>query len=340
MSDFDHAPPASGSPAAPAVVTLTPNPSLDRTVEVPALVRGAVNRAVDGRVDPGGKGVNVSRALGRHGVATVAVLPVGGPDGDQLVRLLRERGVRTEAVPVAGCTRSNVTVVEPDGTTTKLNEAGPTLDAAETARLLKTLAALAPAGSWVVGCGSLPAGVPGTLYADLVAPLRAQGVRVAVDSSGPALAAVLAAGPGALPDLVKPNHEELEEAVGRPLPTLGDVVTAAHDLVARGITTVLVSLGADGAVLVEAGTAVHGSARLERPNSTVGAGDALLAGYLSRAAAGAADPVDRLSAALAWGTAAAGLPGSAMPGPENVAAVAVTIHDPLDAGLPLEGDHR
>jgi 1-phosphofructokinase len=336
------------------IVTLTPNPSLDRTLQLVQLIRGGVNRAEGGRVDPGGKGVNVSRALGKHGVKTVAVLPLGGPDGAVLADLLAAQGIEVHRVPVSGSTRTNITVAEPDGTTTKLNEPGPLLSAQEVADLTAAVLAAASPGSWVVGCGSLPLGVDDDFYARLIAPLHARGARVVVDSSGPALRAVLEGEPGGdFPDLVKPNLEELSEAAGRRLRTLGEVVEAARELLARGVGTVLASLGADGAVLVTEGGALYGSARVDRPRSTVGAGDALLAGYLSEVALDqaaeppAADPPGAprpvpdpraLTAALAWGAAATGLPGSRMPTPADVAAVAVTIHDRIDTQQTLEGE--
>lgn len=343
------------------IVTLTPNPSLDRTLELGLLVRGAVNRASGVRLDPGGKGINVSRALAAHQIRTAAVAPLGGADGTRLAELLAAHGVQVLAVPVSGGTRTNVTIAEPDGTTTKLNEPGPRLSAAETGALRGAVLDAAGPGTWVVCCGSLPRGVDPGFFADLIGPLHARGARVVVDTSGPALQSVLAAaggGAGAadgsgdgMPDLVKPNHEELAEAVGRPLPTLGDVVTAAQDLRARGIGVVLASLGADGAVLVDHAGAVHAEARVGHPRSTVGAGDALLAGFLSRYAeparlspapgsavlddAGTAR--EALAAALAWGAAATCLPGSLMPGPEDVAAVPVTLHPRCDLQRSLGG---
>jgi 1-phosphofructokinase family hexose kinase len=314
------------------IVTLTPNPGLDRTLQLHSLVRGRVNRAGSGRVDPGGKGVNISRALTQHGVKTVAVLPLGGPYGAVLAELLATQGVEVRRVPVAGDTRTNITVAEPDGTTTKLNEPGPDLSATEVADLAAAVLDVAAAGSWVVACGSVPGGVDDDFYARLIAPLHERGARVAVDSSGAALRAVLDGGPdGAYPDLVKPNRDELAEAIGHRLHTLGDVVEAATGLVTRGVGTVLASLGRDGAVLVSAGGVRYGFARVDRPRSTVGAGDALLAGYLSRVA-------EPLAAALAWGAASTRLPGSRMPTPDDVAAITVTLPDHLDLCRPLEGE--
>lgn len=335
------------------IITLTPNPSLDRTLELDILIRGAVNRATGGRVDPGGKGVNISRALAAHGVKTTAVAPLGGADGARLAKLLAGRGIEVRAVPVSGGVRTNVTVAEPDGTTTKLNEPGPRLSPDEVAALCRTVLEVATPGSWVVCCGSLPGGVEPTFFADLIAPLHARGARVAVDTSGEAMQVVLSGAQG-LPDLIKPNHDELAEAVGRALPTLGEVITAAQELRVRGIGTVLASLGADGAVLVDRAGAVHAEARVDRPRSTVGAGDALLAGFLSCYAEPAVnDPApgstgsavlddaatarEALIAALAWGAAATCLPGSRMPGPDDVAAVAVTVHDRCDLQRALGG---
>ncbi len=320
------------------IITLTPNPSLDRTLQIDALHRGEVNRATGGRVDPGGKGVNVSRALAANGADTAAVLPLGGPEGTQLADLLDELGIRVSPVPVSGGVRSNITLAEPDGTTTKLNEPGPTLSEAEHTKLVSAVLDLAGPAAWVVGSGSLPGGVPQHFYADLVTAVRRTGAKVVVDSSGPAMAAVLAAAQNgsAAPDLIKPNAEELAEAVGRELATLGDVVDAAQQLHALGIPRVLASLGADGAVLVDESGVLHGEAPIPQPISTVGAGDAGLAGYLSRAVDGA-PARDCLTAALGWGSAATSLPGSRMPTPSDVAAIAVIIHDEVDRDRQLKG---
>ncbi|WP_443613609.1 1-phosphofructokinase family hexose kinase [Actinomadura madurae] len=193
------------------IVTVTLNPSLDRTIEVDVLTRGAVIRARSARLDPGGKGVNVSRALLANDVASVAVVAVGGADGDQLRRLLETEGMGVRAVRVAGRTRSNVTVVEPGGVVTKLNEPGGPLSPAELDEVGAVVAAEAGAASWVVGCGSLPPGVPDATYADMCRRFAPDGIRVAVDTSGPALRAAVTAGP----DLIKPNREELAEAARR-----------------------------------------------------------------------------------------------------------------------------
>jgi 1-phosphofructokinase/6-phosphofructokinase 2 len=311
------------------IVTLTPNPSLDRTIAVPVLRRGTVMRATESREDPGGKGLNVSRALAQNGTATRAVLPIGGVYGPVMLDLLRAQEVDVVPVPIEGAIRANVTIVEPDGVTTKLNEQGPCFSAIEVAALRTATASASVGAGWVVCCGSLPPGIADDFYADLVRRCHANGVKVAVDSSGEPMLRALAA----TPDLIKPNRVELAEAVGQDLPTVGAVVDAARGLVASGIGCVLVSLGRDGALLVDATRVVRAVARVENPLSTVGAGDALLAGYLHAVASGL-DAEHSLSTAVAFGAAAVSRPGSEMPTPAEVAAVTVVVDaDPDRARL-------
>ncbi|MEN3608407.1 1-phosphofructokinase [Plantactinospora sp. ZYX-F-223] len=309
------------------ILTVTLNPSLDRAMEIDLLVRGEVIRASSAHLDPGGKGVNVSRALLANGVPSRAVLPVGGEEGAQLVRLLEGEGVELLVVPIAGRTRSNITLAEPDGTVTKINESGPVLTGTEFAEVTRAVLTAAGAADWVVACGSMPPGLPVAAFGDLCARLVDAGVRLAVDTSGPALRAAAEAGVA----LVKPNREELSEAVGAPLRSLGDVVDAAARLRSWGAGTVLASLGADGAVLVDAAGVVTGESPVAQPKSTVGAGDALLAGFL---AAGARGP-DALAEGLAWGAAAVSLPGSRMPGPGDLVRNTVRLHPRPDLVRPL-----
>ena len=308
------------------IVTVTPNPSLDRTLEVDELRRGEVVRAQADRSDPGGKGVNVSRALVTNGHASRAVLPLGGADGELLASLLQNLGIEVAAVPIADAIRSNVTVVEPDGTVTKLNAPGPQLSAAEVEALLARAVAVTDGAAWVVGSGSLAPGTPEDLYGRLASSVRTVGARVAVDTSGAALERVLAAEP----DVLKPNEEELSEVTGVIPETFGDVVFAANDLRAKGVGTVLVSLGPHGAVLVDGAGALHAESEVIVPRSTVGAGDALLAGFL---AAGGEGP-EALAEGVAWGAAACVLPGTAVPGPGDLQRELVQTHT-VDPERPL-----
>ncbi|GGM04130.1 1-phosphofructokinase [Streptomyces fumigatiscleroticus] len=299
------------------ILTVTPNPSLDRTYEVPSLDRGEVVRATGERMDPGGKGVNVSRAVAAAGRRTIAVLPLGGAPGALVAELLHAQGIDVAPVPVAGATRSNIALAESDGVLTKINAPGPELSAAEQESLLDTVRLQSRGADWIACCGSLPRGLAPSWYAELVARAHAAGVRIALDTSGPALLRALPE----RPDVVKPNAEELAEAVGRPLTTVGDAVKAAEELRERGARAVLASLGADGQLLVDGAGTWFGSARVDAVRSNVGAGDASLAGFLT---AGGAGP-RALASAVAHGAAAVQLPGSVMPTPGDLDPAAVTV---------------
>ncbi|MFE6333683.1 1-phosphofructokinase [Streptomyces sp. NPDC057798] len=299
------------------ILTVTPNPSLDRTYEVPSLERGEVIRATGERMDPGGKGVNVSRAVAAAGRRTVAVLPLGGAPGALVAQLLAVQDIEVTAVRIAGATRSNIALAETDGVLTKINAPGPELTAAEQELLLETVREQSRDADWIACCGSLPRGLAPEWYADVVARAHAGGARIALDTSGRALLEALRE----RPDVVKPNAEELAEAVGRPLSTVGDAVKAAEELREMGARAVLASLGADGQLLVDGAGTWFGSARVDVVRSNVGAGDSSLAGFLI---AGGSGP-QALASAVAHGAAAVQLPGSVMPSPDDLDTSAVTV---------------
>lgn len=306
------------------IVTLTVNPSLDRTIELPGpLIRGAVQRAAAISEDPGGKGVNVSRALTASGLTSVAVLP--GGDNDPVLAALRAADIRYANLPIPSALRSNITLTEPDGTTTKVNVPGPPLDAADQEALISLLVKTCAAGgdgspaAWLVLAGSLPPGASPDLYALVAHAVRSHfgdaAPKIAIDSSGPPLLGALMH--DATPDLLKPNAEELAEVTG--IGTEGELeadpllaVGAARTLIARGVGAVLATLGPKGALLVTAGGAWQATRPPVVARSTVGAGDSSLAGYLLAEVAGAL-PGDRLRQAVAHGAAAASLPGTTVP---------------------------
>jgi 1-phosphofructokinase len=310
------------------IVTVTLNPSLDRTLEVRRLLRGEVQRAVHTHNDPGGKGVNVARALSAHGTPVVSVLPVGGSTGAALVAQLTEAGVPHVAVPGVHRTRANVSIVEPDGTTTKINEPGVALEPDELRAVIDAVIHRVGPGDWVVTAGSIAPGQDPEVYAAIGSAARAAGARWAVDTSGVALAASLAA----WPDLVKPNREELSEVLGHHLDTLTAVVDACHALVDGSDRTVLCSLGADGAVLVDRQRAWHASGPRVQVENTVGAGDALLAGYLHGLTV-QGGPDAGLRAGIAWATAAVATPGTGVPTPDRVRPDDVRITEAATAAL-------
>ena len=307
------------------IITVTPNPSIDRTVTLPArLVRGAVHRVQSVSTEPGGKGVNVARALTLAGLDTLAILPAGGRD--PILSALQSCGVPFYAVPVDGAVRTNLTITESDGTTTKINEPGAVIDEAALAALTAAILDRAESARWVVLSGSLPPGMPDSWYADVVARLRPFDCKVAVDTSDAPLAALAAGFGRAAPDLIKPNAEELAGLAGVAAEHLeaalaqGDpdpVVAAARQLINRGAHTVLATLGPAGAVLVDETGSWLATPPPIKPRSTVGAGDSSLAGYVRADVAGA-QPPQRLQMAVAYGSGAAALPGSALPSPAQI----------------------
>jgi 1-phosphofructokinase len=325
------------------IVTLTANPSLDRTVSLPSpLLRGEVQRAVSVRQESGGKGVNVSRALVASGLETLAVLP--GGDSDPVLAGLRDSGVPFAALAIHDPLRTNVALTEPDGVTTKINEPGPVLSEDQQEALIGLLLERSRGASWVVLAGSLPPGVPADFYATVTRRLRSTYAgngtqqstpRIAVDSSGAPLAAALSGDASGMPDLLKPNAEELAElaaAAGFATASTADeleadpeaAAAAAAAVVRSGVGAVLATLGSKGAVLVTSDGAWLATHPPVKAVSTVGAGDSSLAGYLLASSQGAA-PADCLRQAVAHGAAAASLPGSTVPAVHQTTPDAVTI---------------
>lgn len=308
------------------ITTVTPNPSVDWTLEIPTLTRGAVHRITAQHHEPSGKGVNVTRALTGNGLRSVAVLPLGGSVGAELEALLAAEQVSYRAVPVSGSSRVNISLTEPDGTATKINAPGPTLSDEEAQQLLRAAADAADGAAWVLGSGSLPGGVGDSFYSRLGAAAHGGGARFALDSSGTALLAGLRA----RPEVIKPNREELAQAVGRPLSTLRDAVVAAGELRLLGAGTVVVSLGSDGALLVDEDGVLHAEAFVAAPRSTVGAGDALLAGYLAGTLTADGGRATALKEAVAWGSAALRLDGSRVPVITDADRESVVLHSTPD----------
>ena len=293
------------------IVTVTPNPSVDRTYRLVDLVPGTLNRAEAVTVEASGKGVNVSRVLLQLGVTTRAVVTTGGMEGRLLAELMADLPV--DLVEVAGHTRINVTLVRPGQEPTKVNEPGAALSVAEGDTLIAAAEKLVTHADWLACCGSLPAGTDPELVARLVAVGRAAGVPVVVDSSGAALAAAVTAGA----DLVKPNADELADLMGGGLSALD----AARLTQARTGGTVLASLGAGGALLITPDGGWHAVPPRITPVNPTGAGDALLAGYL----AAVGGPAERLAQAVAIGTSACLVEGTAGLPAVRVAPSAVTV---------------
>lgn len=303
------------------IVTLTANPSLDRTVSLAEPLRvGDVQSALSAREDAGGKGINVARVVAASDIPALAVLPLAADDPFDTA--LRATGVAARRVAVAGHVRANIAITDAAGVTTKLNLPGAVLGAADARSLIDATVEAASGARWLVLAGSLPPGVDDGFYVEVIRAVRAahgaSAPRIAVDTSGPALTAVVA---DAHPDLIKPNDEELAALVGVTLDPARDPVEAtldpARELVAHRVGAALVTLGSRGALLVDADGAWSAAAPRIEVRSTVGAGDSSLAGYLLADLAGA-EAAERLRSAVRYGAAAASLPGTQAPAPGDL----------------------
>lgn len=259
------------------IYTVTFNPAIDYVVRLSApLQTGAVNRAAGEDCVLGGKGINVSGVLAQLDCPSVALGFVAGETGAWLERGLAAQGLHTDFIHLAaGMTRINVKIKA--GQETELNGAGPAIPPEAMAELYRKLDAL-ERDDLLVLAGSIPASLPADTYEKILARLQGRGVRAVVDAAGPLLAKVLPYGPF----LIKPNHHELAEIVGRPLQGDAQITQAARDLQQRGARNVLVSMAGDGALLLDETGQVH---RIGTPQGTVinsvGAGDSMLAGFLA-----------------------------------------------------------
>lgn len=306
------------------VVTVTLNPAIDQTITVDALKPGSVHRAKAVRHNAGGKGVNVASCLADWGTPAVATGLLGTGNAAPFEALFQAKGIADAFLRLPGETRVNIKIADlAANDTTDINLPGLTADPGALGRVQETVRRLVEPGIPVLLAGSLPDGLPTDTYAILTADLAAAGARVVLDSSGAPLAAALAS-TGALPHCIKPNRHELEDWAGRPLPTDADLLDAARGLQRRGVSVVVVSLGADGALFVDGARALHGRLPPVQALSTVGAGDAMVAGLIAAFQQdGGLEDVARLSVAFAG--AKLGCFGPNLPDPATVRALAAQV---------------
>lgn len=309
------------------ILTFTPNPSIDLTLGLnDPLRRGHVQRLSTVTRVAGGKGVNVGVATHRAGEKTLALFP--SPTEDPFIKLIAQTAVPFEHIHNEGAVRTNTTVMELDGTTTKLNGPGAALTPLAKARAEKRLLDCADEADWVVLAGSLPPEAPLDWYSELTAMIRQPNpsAKVAVDTSDKPLEAVAERLDDIAPTLLKPNGFELGILAGIDGAELeaqaaaghyDTIVAAARKLCDRGVELVLVTLGGSGAVLVTADTAIAALPPRIDVVSTVGAGDCSLAGFVLGNSRGKS-LAESLKLAVAYGSAAAALPGTQIPFPEVV----------------------
>jgi 1-phosphofructokinase family hexose kinase len=277
------------------IYTLTLNPAVDRELTVPAIAFDTVLRASEWRVDFGGKGFNVSRMLMSLGTGSTALGFAGGRAGEMLRDGLESLGIQTDFVWVDGETRTNVSIVsERHDHYVKANEPGPTIAAADQEKLLAQIRRLAQPDDWWVLAGSLPPGVPATMYADIITILHVAGAKAILDTSGEALRH----GCGARPFLAKPNDVEAGQLTGLPVQNRDEIAAAAQAVQATGVANVVVSLGKDGAMLADgAQTMIVASPTIAERNP-IGAGDSMVGGLTWGLSQGM-----EVAEALRWGIA-------------------------------------
>jgi len=293
--------------ASQPVITVTLTPAVDVAISVHELVPGKLHRLPAVRQDPGGKGINVSKALRAFGIPTLATGFLGGDRGQWIRTKLDELSIPHDFVDISEETRMNVKVSEGNGRLTEFNSVSPAGAAANWQELEAKISNVQP-GQWIAFCGRLPDEMNAWWYRDAIELAKERGAFTLLDSSGDGLRF----GCQAKPDIVKPNRTELTALIGRRLNTTAEVVAAATDLVKEGIGTVVVSLGGDGVVAVTEAGVFQTLVPEVVTESSVGAGDTLVAGLLYGLHRGLSF-ADCLQLAAAAGTCATRTPGTESP---------------------------
>ena len=256
------------------IYTVTLNPAIDKTVVIGNFCAGSVNRVESVREDAGGKGINVSKCLKKLGTDTVASMILAGETGKRLGAMLKDLDIHMLRVPAAGENRTNLKIIDPvKGENTDINEPGPQIDGAVLDQLRKKLGHSVGKGDIVVLSGSLPKGVDKGLYGEWIRYFRSHDASVLLDADGEPFCRAI----DALPYMIKPNGEELAAFVGKQKLTREEMIAEGRRLHSLGIPEVVISLGAEGALFVNADGCFHAEALKVPVKSTVGAGDSMVA---------------------------------------------------------------
>jgi 1-phosphofructokinase len=257
------------------IYTVTMNPALDKTVEIPSFTIDSVNRITSMRTDPGGKGINVSKVIDKLGGKSIAAGILGGDTGRTIQSALDRMGLETDFVFVSGETRTNLKVIDPvNHTNTDINEPGITVSEEILDELLRKFREKLVDGDIVVLAGSLPKEAPKDTYRIWIDACGKAGAKVILDADGE----LLKEGLKAAPYLIKPNNHELSELIGRSLKTPEELEQAARSLMEQyRITKVVVSMGGDGALYVTGDETIYAEGLKVPVGSTVGAGDSVVA---------------------------------------------------------------
>lgn len=309
------------------VVTVALNPALDQTITVAGLQSGAVNRALHMQMNAGGKAINVASCLADFGIRTAVTGQLGRDNAALFEALFRKKRIANHCDLFDGLTRTNIKLVDvTSGATTDVNMPGSPLTPVAAASVLRNvlqhLERLAESADWIVLSGSLPPGMPSDAYATLIQRMHCFGSNVVLDTSGMALQIGLAAAPY----LIKPNRYELEELVGQSLETVAELVAAGRRLLEgrAAPTWVVISLGNEGALFITLEEALHAQALPIAVASSVGAGDAMVAGLVAARLAGCS-VLETAQLATAFAAAKLGNSGAHLPHRERLYALAKQV---------------
>lgn len=256
------------------IVTVTMNPAIDKTVDIQTFEYGGLNRITSVVQDPGGKGINVSKTIKHLEGKTIATGFLAGNGGNIIEKGLKELAIETDFIWSEGETRTNMKVVDNQGKVTEFNEQGPVINESATAKLLEKLENMANNKTLFVLAGSIPQGIDKGIYGLITEKVKKKGAKVFLDADGELFVKALEA----KPDFIKPNRFELEqyfEFIGKS--TESDLITMGRKLQDKGIGTVAISLGSEGALFVLPEGAVKVPGLKVEAHSTVGAGDAMVA---------------------------------------------------------------
>ncbi|WP_025028467.1 1-phosphofructokinase [Caldalkalibacillus mannanilyticus] len=255
------------------IITVTLNPAIDKTITVPQLELGSLNRVLESRTDPGGKGINVAKVLKHFDMKVLATGFIAGIQGKQLLQYLEEEEIPLDFVQVQGETRTNLKVIdESTSITTEINENGFDITENQLEMLKEKLNGILDQASLLVLGGSFPPGVPQTIYQEYIQLAHSKGIRTILDADGIALREGIKAKPYA----IKPNIHELEQLVGYSLESEEEIIQAGRKLIDQGISIVIISMGAQGALCLDQHEAYRILPFPITAKSTVGAGDSMV----------------------------------------------------------------
>lgn len=257
------------------IVTVTMNPAIDKTVDIERLEYGGLNRISHVEMDAGGKGINVSKTISELGGESIVTGFIAGNTGKIIQNVMNEWQIKSDFVEVEGETRTNTKIYESTGSLTELNEPGPEIKEEDLHRLLKKLEGYAKEDTLFVLAGSVPKGVEKGIYRQIIEMVHAKGAKVLLDADGELFTKALEA----VPDIIKPNRVELEQYAGLDyVASEQEILQIAEKLAEKGMEKVVVSMGKSGAIFLENDFKVKCQGLNVKAHSTVGAGDAMVAG--------------------------------------------------------------